>query len=200
VVARTQPAKFAAMEGILQTTAGAPLHIGGWPDQEAGEMRYAIRIPRLLSLLTFWDADAVVVGLNEFPADRRPDVRLVHLSFQVMVGSLAVMALPLGWAAWLLWRRRLRAQPRAFLWAVLAASPFGFVALESGWLVTEFGRQPWLAVGYMRLAEGVTPRGGIGEIFLVFLAVYVALTIGLLRLLLAGGRPRTEAPGGEVSR
>ncbi|MFB3817973.1 MAG: cytochrome ubiquinol oxidase subunit I [Candidatus Methylomirabilales bacterium] len=196
VVARTQPAKFAAMEGIFQTTAGAPMHIGGWPDLEAGRMRYGLEIPKLLSLITFWDPDAVVTGLHAFPADRRPDPRLVHTFFQAMVGSFFVMAFPLAWAGWLRHRRRLTAPPRGFLWAVLGASPFGFLALESGWLVTEFGRQPWLAAGYMRLAEGVTPRAGIEWVFLVFLAVYVALTVGLLRLLLSGGRPRTGAPSG----
>jgi cytochrome d ubiquinol oxidase subunit I len=159
-------------------------------------MRYGVEIPKLLSLLTFWDPDAVVTGLHEFPADQRPDPRLVHVFFQAMVASALAMALPLVWAAWLWRRRRLTAPPRGFLWAVLAASPFGFLALEAGWLVTEFGRQPWLAVGYMRLAEGVTPRAGIEWVFLVFLAVYVALTIGLLRLLLSGGRPRTGAPFG----
>jgi cytochrome d ubiquinol oxidase subunit I len=120
----------------------------------------------------------------------------VHLPFQAMVGSFFVMALPLAWAAWLWYRRRATPPPRRFLWTVVVASPFGFLALESGWLVTEFGRQPWLATGVMRLAEGVTPRAGIEWIFLVFLAVYVALTIGLLRLLLSGGPPRTGPPFG----
>jgi cytochrome d ubiquinol oxidase subunit I len=161
-------------------------------------MRYSVEIPRLLSLLTFGDPDAVVVGLNEFPADRRPDPRLVHVPFQVMIASFAIMALPLGWGGWLWWRRRGRPLPARYLWAVVAAAPFGLVALEAGWLVTEFGRQPWLAVGYMRLAEGVTPRTGLEWVFLAFLAVYVALTIGLIRLLLTPGRPRTGNPAAHL--
>jgi cytochrome d ubiquinol oxidase subunit I len=200
VVARTQAPKFAAMEGIFETTRGAPLHLGGWPDPATGEMRYSVEIPKLLSLLTFGDPDATVRGLNEFPPDRRPDPRLVHVPFQVMIGAFALMALPLAWGGWLWWRRRGRPLPRVYLRAVLAAAPFGLLALEAGWLVTEFGRQPWLAVGYMRLAEGVTPRTGLPWVFLAFIAVYVALTIGLIRLLLTPGPPRTGNPAAQLAQ
>jgi cytochrome d ubiquinol oxidase subunit I len=67
--------------------------------------------------------------------------------------------------------------------ALLFASPFGMIALESGWLVTEFGRQPWIAQGHMRVAEGVTTQTGIALMLFTFLVVYLALTAGLLRLL-----------------
>ena len=198
-VAHTEQAKFAAMEGIFRTTRGAPLHIGGWPDVEAQEMRYAIRIPKLLSVLGFHDPEAVVVGLDAYPADQRPDPRLVHLFFQLMVGAFAVMALPLLWAGWRRWRGR-PDYSRGLLWLLLVASPFGFVALESGWLVTEFGRQPWVATGYMRVAEAVTPRAGIGWVFLAFFAVYVSLTIGLVRLLLHRRPAETGNPADQFRR
>ena len=67
--------------------------------------------------------------------------------------------------------------------ALLFASPFGIIALESGWLVTEFGRQPWLAQGHMRVSQGVTTQTGIGIVLFTFLVIYLALTAGLLRLL-----------------
>jgi cytochrome d ubiquinol oxidase subunit I len=86
------------------------------------------------------------------------------------------------------------------LWLLLVASPFGFVALESGWLVTEFGRQPWIATGYMRVAAAATPRGGIAWVFLAFLAVYVALTVGLVRLLLHRQPVETGNPAHQFRR
>jgi cytochrome d ubiquinol oxidase subunit I len=80
------------------------------------------------------------------------------------------------------------------LWAVALAAPFGMVALESGWLVTEFGRQPWIVTGYMRVAEGATPREGIGMVLFIFLLVYFVLTVGLLKLL---ARPLPEGASAE---
>jgi len=70
----------------------------------------------------------------------------------------------------------------------------GLVALQSGWMVTEFGRQPWVVVGYLRVSEGVTTQSGIPEAFFLFLLVYLALTAGLLWLLLRPAPPRTGVP------
>ncbi len=201
-LAERQPAKFAAMEGIYETTAGAPLHVGGWPDPATGEVKYGIAIPKLLSVLGYGDPDATVKGLNDFEPGTTPDPRLVHTCFDLMVGSFFVMLLAAAWFWWLRWRRRTVPVGGWPLRAVVAAAPFGFVALESGWMVTEFGRQPWVVVGYLRVAEGVTPRGGIDLVFLAFMLVYVALTIGLLWLLRGPLVPRTGHPviGSRASR
>jgi cytochrome bd ubiquinol oxidase subunit I len=191
-LADRQPEKFAAMESVFETTRGAPLHIGGWPDPTTGEVRYSIEIPKALSFLGYRDFDAEVRGLNSFPAGTTPDPRPVHLFFQAMVGSFFVMlaATVLFW--WLRWRQRSVPPGRWTLRLIALASPFGFIALESGWMVTEFGRQPWVVVGYQRVSEGVTPREGVGVVFLVFVLVYLALTAGLLWLLLRGPlAPRT---------
>src|SRR5690606_29824271 len=105
-VADLQPVKFAAMEGQYETERGAPLRIGGIPID--GETRFAIEIPKALSLLTHRDPDAEIMGLNEVPEEDRPNELITHLSFQVMVGIgfflLAVAAW--FWLAW--WRRRQR--------------------------------------------------------------------------------------------
>ncbi len=194
VLARTQLAKFAAIEGIFETTQGAPLYIGGWPDPATGEMKYGIPIPKLLSFLGYRDPNATVKGLNDFPPGTTPDPRLVHPFFQVMVGAFFVMLLAVAWFWWQRWRRREISSDKRLLRMLVIASPFGMIALEAGWLVTEFGRQPWIASGYMRVAEGVTPRTGIEVVFGVFLLVYIALTTGLLWLLLRPAPPRTGNP------
>src|SRR5918997_311311 len=92
-VARWQPAKLAAMEGQFRTERGAPLRVGGWPDEEARTTRYALEIPYALSLLAFHDPRAEVRGLEAFPRDEWPPVAVVHVAFQVMVACGTVLAL-----------------------------------------------------------------------------------------------------------
>lgn len=178
-----QKPKLAAMEALFTTTRGAPLIIGGWPDLASGKVLYGIEVPKLLSFLAYRDPDAIVEGLDAFPPGSTPDPRIVHPFFDLMVGSFSIMLVPALWFWWLRWRRREAAMDKWPLRALLFASPFGMIALESGWLVTEFGRQPWIAQGHMRVAEGVTPQAGMGLMLITFLVVYLALTAGLLRLL-----------------
>ena len=117
--------------------------------------RYAIEIPYALSILAYGDPNATVKGLNEFPADEHPPVAIVHIAFQIMVAcGLAMMALAL-WGAWRWWRARRKKSEtwldsRWFLRTLVAAAPLGFIAIETGWVVTEVGRQPWIIYGVMR--------------------------------------------------
>src|SRR5205823_14822280 len=102
-LARHQPVKLAAAEALFQTRAGAPLTLGGWPDMDRRETRFAIDIPSGLSLLAFHDPGAVVKGLDAAPRDEWPNVPAVHLAFQLMVALgtyLALVALWAGWRAW----------------------------------------------------------------------------------------------------
>jgi cytochrome d ubiquinol oxidase subunit I len=183
-LAHNQPEKFAAMEAQFETEGGAPLRIGGIPDPGAGKVRHAIEIPKLASFLAFEDFDAEITGLNSFPDDEVPDVRITHFSFQAMVGIgvflLVVAAWFWGLAAW---KRRIE-PGRLLLLAMVAAAPLAFVALEAGWFVTEFGRQPWIIYHLMRTSEAATPRDGIFYVFLIFGLVYIALAAGLALLLL----------------
>ncbi|QWV99251.1 cytochrome ubiquinol oxidase subunit I [Geomonas nitrogeniifigens] len=195
-VAKFQKAKLAAMEAHFKTSAAAPLVIGGWPDPATGTVRYALRIPKLLSILAEDDPTAVVQGLDAFPQGTTPDPRLVHPFFDLMVGSFLVMAIGLGWFWWLRWRSKgVPDQPRLLKYLIFA-SPFGILALESGWLVTEFGRQPWAVQGYLRTSQAVTPNGGVVILFTTFGIVYICLTAGMLRLLLRHhGRPGAGGEG-----
>src|SRR5262245_16355530 len=158
-VAETQPVKLAALEGLAKTEKGAPEHLLGWYDGH--EVKYGIRIPRLLSLLAFHDPNATVSGLETVPADERPPVNVVRYSFQTMVGigtALALLGVVLA-AAWF----RLRRLPRSrwFYWAVVAAGPLSVVALLAGWITTGVGRQPWVVYRVMRTEAAVTGAGGI---------------------------------------
>jgi len=193
-VAVNQPVKLAALEGQFETERGAPLRIGGLPDAERRETRWALEIPRGLSLLAFHDPDAEVKGLSAFPREEWPNTRLVHLAFQVMVG-LGTLLAALS-AGWLLLRLRRREPPRLFLRAVALAAPAGFLALEAGWLVTEWGRQPYAVRGVLTTAGAVTPVRSLAVPLVAFTLLYLflgAVTAVLLR------RQIVEAPGGAAA-
>lgn len=174
VVARTQPAKFAALEGHFETEAYAPLRVGGIPDVDARQTWYALEIPAALSLLAHGDPAARVVGLNDIPRDLWPPVAAVHIAFQVMVAIGAWLAWLAVWAGVLWWRDRLF-QSRLFLKAMFLSTALGFVALEAGWMVTELGRQPWIIQGVMRTSEAITPMPGLLVPFVLFTCIYIGL-------------------------
>jgi cytochrome d ubiquinol oxidase subunit I len=177
-VAREQPVKLAALEAHFTTMRGAPLHIGGWPDVERRETRWAIKIPNGLSLLAFHDPNAEVAGLGEFPRENWPPIAIVHVAFQVMVALGLFMALVSLWALWRWWRARGSAGLTDNPWllrALAIATPMGFIAIEAGWTVTEVGRQPWIVYGVLRTADAVTPMPGLVVPFLIFTLLYLLL-------------------------
>jgi cytochrome d ubiquinol oxidase subunit I len=176
VVARSQPAKFAAMEGQFATETYAPLRLGGIPDPDAGHTRYALEIPGGLSFLAHGDPSARVTGLNDIARDLWPPVTAVHLAFQIMVAIGAWLAFLAIWSGALWWRNRLF-QSRLFLRAVILSTTLGLVALEAGWMVTELGRQPWIIQGVMKTSDAVTPMPGLAVPFVLFAGIYVVLAI-----------------------
>jgi cytochrome d ubiquinol oxidase subunit I len=162
-VARWQPVKLAAMESLIDTQRGAPLHLVG------------IEIPRALSLLAFRDPDAEVRGLSAFPRDVWPPIAPVHVAFQLMVILGTLMALVCAWAAVTTLRRREIADHRSLLAALALLTPAGFIATEAGWVVTEVGRQPWIIGGIMRTGDAVTPMPGLAVPMIVFTLIYLGL-------------------------
>jgi cytochrome bd ubiquinol oxidase subunit I len=192
VLAHTQPAKLAALEGHFDTETYAPVRIGGIPDVDAQETRYSIEIPGGLSFLAFGDPSARVVGLKDLPRDEWPPVLPVHIAFQVMVGIGSWLALLALWAGLLWWQRRLF-DSRLFLTAVFCSTALGFVAIEAGWIVTELGRQPWIVQGVMRTSDAVTPMPGLIAPFMLFTLIYIvlaAVVIALIRRTIVETAPR----------
>jgi cytochrome d ubiquinol oxidase subunit I len=193
-VGRLQPAKLAAMEAIYRTEDGAPLLIGGIPDDAARTTGYALVIPHGLSLLLADSTSARVTGLEEYPRKDWPNVRIVHWSFDLMVLSGFAMLALAGWSGWIWWRRPPLAGHPWLLRSLVAAGPLGFLAIESGWVVTEVGRQPWIIYNVMRTEDAVTPLPGIAVPFAAFTVLYVFLAfvvVGLLRHLFL------ETPGAD---
>jgi cytochrome d ubiquinol oxidase subunit I len=176
-VAKRQPAKLAAMEAHFKTEKFSSLIIGGIPDTKTKEVNYAIKIPGLLSFMTYDDFNAEVTGLDRIPEKDQPPVAITHYAFQIMVGlGMLMLALALVYFIALFKKKKWFTAPW-FLKLFVAAIPLGFIALEAGWTVTEVGRQPWIIQGVMRTADAVTPMPGIRYSFYLFTAVYLSLSL-----------------------
>ena len=180
--AYSEPVKFAAAEAHFDTSPSAPLVIGGVADAKARKIRGAIEIPSLLSLLAFGDPHASVRGLDAFPRTDQPPVEVVHLSFDTMVGSGSALVLMAFW--WAVATRFGRRSAGLWLRRALVLSGFlAFAAMEAGWFVTEFGRQPWIVVGVLRTRDAVTTAPALDLAFYGFSFLYVFLAATLVLLL-----------------
>jgi cytochrome bd ubiquinol oxidase subunit I len=183
-VAHHQPTKMAAMEGVFETQAGAPMAIIGMPDTERRILLDPIEVPWLLSYLAYGDTRAVVVGLNDIPKEDQPPIEIVYYAYHIMVGLGTIFIAILVGAAFLLWRGWLFTA-RGYLWILMLAMPFPYIANEAGWVVGEVGRQPWVVYGLQRTMHATSTNVSAGmTIFtlLGFMGLYALL--GLLYLFL----------------
>lgn len=182
-LAHHQPVKFAAMEALWDTQAGAPLTIGGWPDEAARETHLAIEIPYALSFLGHADFQAEITGLNDIDPSLWPPIAIVHVAFQIMVGAGMAMLAVGALVAFRAWRVRGLPTDPWLLKLLVAVSPLGLIALEAGWTVTEVGRQPWVVRGFLRTADAVTPMPHLAVPFLAFTALYAVLGLVVVAML-----------------
>ncbi|WP_302173647.1 cytochrome ubiquinol oxidase subunit I [uncultured Hydrogenophaga sp.] len=182
-----QPAKVAAMEGIWETERGAPLTLFGIPDSEEGTTHYAVKIPKLASLILTHDLNGEIKGINEF-GDSAPPVGPVFWGFRVMVGVGTLMMLVAAVSGWLMWKKRREAQvqlPRPVLWTLAGMTFSGWVATLAGWYVTEIGRQPYVVYGALRTSEVATsvPPPMIALTLTAYIVVYGLLLVTYIGVL-----------------
>jgi cytochrome d ubiquinol oxidase subunit I len=193
-VADSQPVKLAAFEGLPDTERGAPFTIGGYYDTGANEVKYGIQVPKMLSLLATHKPNGPVQGLDSVPPADRPPVNIVRFSFQTMAAIGTLLALLGLWFVGTFLRFRRLPRSRWFYRAVVVAGPVSFVALITGWIATEVGRQPWIVYQVMRTNEAVTRSNGLEAGFAFLVIVYVGLGIAVAWLLrrLARTSPQSE--------
>jgi cytochrome bd ubiquinol oxidase subunit I len=196
-VADDQPAKFAGMECIYKGGKDQAEHIGGICHN--GKVSADISIPGLDSLLVGFSTDTNVTGLNQIPQNEQPPaLTMLHTAFDVMVGVGTGLFLLAVWFAIAWWRKRDLPGTPWFLRAVAVSGVAAVVALESGWIVTEVGRQPWIVQGFMRTSEAVTPAQGLWWVFGLTMALYVGLFVTAVLILRALSRRWREGEEGEI--
>jgi cytochrome d ubiquinol oxidase subunit I len=195
-----QPAKVMAMEGHFQSHPdGAPLILFGLPDQAAGDVKYAIEIPKASSLILKHALDAPLAGLDTIARADWPNVPIVFWAFRIMVG-IGFLMMGLGlFSLWTRWRGTLYEQ-RWLLRFALGMGPAGFIAVLAGWTTTEAGRQPFTVYGLLRTADSASPLAApaVGSSLLAFIIVYfIVFTAGviyILRLMASPPHPGEEGP------
>lgn len=189
-----QPVKIAAMEGHWDGSKPAPFVIFAWPDEEAERNRAEIAIPKAGSLVLTHDPNGLFPGLRDFAPEDRPPVVPVFFAFRLML-AIGFIMIAIGFiGAFLWWRKRLFTaswflKPVGYCW------PLGFIAILAGWMVTEIGRQPWVAYGILRTKDAVSPvaASSVAISLALFVFVYsVVFSIGVLyvyRMLRKGPAP-----------
>jgi cytochrome bd ubiquinol oxidase subunit I len=197
-IAHDQPVKFAAMEYVARTSRQVPEWIGGILVN--GHVYAGLKIPDLDSLLVGFGPGTRVTGLDSVqPADRPPVVWLIHLCFDAMVG-LGTLLLLLGlWALYGWWRRRQFPAQKVFWWAGAVSGVAAIVAMESGWVVTEVGRQPWVVYGLQTTTQAATTNGGVLASLSFVVVGYAVLGVATIMILRMLARRWHRGEGAEVA-
>jgi cytochrome d ubiquinol oxidase subunit I len=189
---RYQPAKIAAIEGLWETEkGGTSLNLIGFPDMNAEETRYAIKVPHLGSLILTHSWNGEIRGLKEFPKEDRPNSSIIFWTFRIMAGLGVAMILTAVIGA-LLRRGGKLFEFRPYQWLTVIMGPTGIISLIAGWITTEVGRQPWVVYGVLRTKDAVSPitSQSVGVSLLIFVMVYF-LVFGtgvyyIMKLIFAG--------------
>jgi cytochrome d ubiquinol oxidase subunit I len=194
-----QPIKIAAMEAHWDGSKPGDLVLFAWPDEKAELNRFEISIPKGASLILRHDPNGLFPGLKSVPPSERPPVVPVFFAFRIMVG-LGLIMIAAGLIGAFLWWRGTLFDTRWYLWPASMAWWMGFVAVISGWVVTESGRQPWIAHGILRTADAISPvpAATIASTLALFVLVYgIVFTMGLYyinRLIVQGPQGRAVEP------
>lgn len=174
-----QPAKLAAIEGAWHPPGngeGESLRLFAFPDQQLQSNHFEVSIPDLGSLYLRHNLTGHIKSLSEFPRDQLPPVAAVFIAFRIMVGLGLLMLMTSFVIGLQRWRGKLwdsRRMLRGLVWM----SPAGFVALLSGWMVTEIGRQPWTVYGILRTSDSVSPLS-LSTTLIIFLLVVMTYGLG----------------------
>ena len=202
-IADRQPIKLAAIEGLPVTESEVPIILGGYFDGTEVVNGIEVPIPGLASFLAQNSFDAEVIGLNEVPLEDQLPVNIVRYSFQIVVGIGTGLALLATYAALRWFRFR-----ETFLddkWMLRAFSLTGvgaIVAMETGWITTEVGRQPWVVHNILRTEDAVTDGGWVWFTLIALTIVYIGMFTagyGVLRSMSkrwAAGETDLESPYG----
>lgn len=177
IVAKHQPAKLAAMEGVYTTQAGAPAYLWGLPNDQEKRVDYGVGIPKMLSYMAWDDFNATVSGLDQIPRTDWPRTSVVFQTYHLMLYMWAAMMFAVIGAIYFWWRGTLLTKPW-FLRILVASVLFPQIANQAGWITAEMGRYPWIVYNLLRISEGLSRSVTAGQILgslIMFTVLYMLL-------------------------
>ncbi len=183
-VAKNQPMKLAAMEGVYKTQNGAPLILFGIPNTDEERIDFALAIPNLLSYLSFYDFSAEIRGLDTIPKSDRPHVGTVFTTYRTMITMWVLMVLSVGAAGWM-WKTGKLWQSKWMLRALVFSVFYPQIANQAGWVTAEVGRYPWIVQDLLRISEGLSKSVVANQVLgslILFSLVYFFLFLMFLYL------------------
>lgn len=204
IVAKYQPAKLAAMEGVFKTEPNTAMNLIGYVDSESQEVK-ALQVPGLLSFLVFRDFETPVVGLDHFEKSDWPIVGATFQTYHLMIYMWCGMFLA-ALLGVILWKRKSFEKSKWILRFLVISVAFPFIANEAGWFTAEMGRQPWVVYNIMRTSEGVSRSIVAGQVvgsLIMFSVIYTflfSMFIFLLNRKIKAGPTELEETGGAVYR
>ena len=169
--------------------------------------RFAIRIPYLLSILSYNQPSGEVKGIRNLqaeyeqqygPGDYVPSVFTAYWSFRIMVGSGFLMLGLLALSLFYVIKNRSLASIK-FAKVLPFAIALPYLANSTGWMLTEMGRQPWVVFGLMKTEDAFSPNLTAGMVLttlMVFTLVYGALMVADVYLLAKYARGGPELTDG----
>ncbi|HEY2069939.1 MAG TPA: cytochrome ubiquinol oxidase subunit I [Rhizomicrobium sp.] len=150
-------------------------------DAHVGNLGYALLLKRIRPDIQ----NATEPEIGQAASSTIPNVPVLFWSFRFMV-ALGFWFIALFTAAFWLSAKRQLERYRLFLWAALISLPAPWIAAELGWIVAEYGRQPWVIEGVLPTALGVSSTDPSNVLFslLGFVVFYSALFVADFYLLL----------------
>jgi len=195
-----QPMKLAAAEGLWEDEDPAGLSMFQIGNEAERTSIINIRIPSLLSFLTYNTPNGLVQGINTLNEQYQeqyadvygpdadyvpPAIWLTYWSFRAMVGAGSFMFL-LGVVGIFFARTQRLEKSKWFLRVAILAIILPYLANSTGWILTEFGRQPWIVQGFMRINEAISPNVDATSLWITligFTVVYGVLMVADIYLL-----------------
>jgi cytochrome d ubiquinol oxidase subunit I len=184
-VARTQPEKFAAIQGVYSSQCRAPMTIFALPFGYPSKSKTRIEIPGLLSFMTYGDFNAKIKGINDFPQDEIPPLLITFYSYHYMV-LLGLYFITLTALCVLLLRKGKLWNTKIILKILAWSIPLPLIACQLGWISAEVGRQPWIVYKLMKTKQAVSITVGANEILfsLILLSLIYIFLFAILIFLL----------------
>lgn len=180
-LAKYQPEKLAAMEWHFETKSEAPFIFGGILTDDH-EIKYAIKVPYLLSVLAADTPSGVVTGLNDIPDDEEPPL-FIHTLFDLKMIFAILIGLVIAIYYYVAWRNPAKQYSKWLMVVIISAAPIAMITIEHGWIFSEIGRQPWLVRGIMKTSEGATTSNHVDTMLLLFTLLFIVLAISSVRVL-----------------